>query len=119
MSRRDYTIRLVCAHEGCRETTFTVADTRREEAEVRARYRANPYRCYRHSKPNEVLSAANSELSAVVTAQPREGLPGRMFWDGGSGLISGPGFRAIADDFPPGTRLIVTARIELPEGGAA
>lgn len=33
---------------------------------------------------------------------------------GTSGLVSGPGFRADAADFPPGTRLTVTARLELP-----
>lgn len=33
---------------------------------------------------------------------------------GHSGLVAGPGFRADASDFPPGTRLTVTARLELP-----
>ncbi|MFI5753104.1 hypothetical protein ACIBBE_46580 [Streptomyces sp. NPDC051644] len=33
---------------------------------------------------------------------------------GDSGLVSGPGFHADAADFPPGTRLTVTARLELP-----
>ncbi|WP_186268080.1 hypothetical protein [Burkholderia gladioli] len=31
------------------------------------------------------------------------------------GAVSGPGFLAYAADLPPGTKLIVTARIELPE----
>ncbi|MBM4575569.1 hypothetical protein GS415_03990 [Rhodococcus hoagii] len=77
MSRREYTIRLVCAHEGCGQYTFTVADTRREEAEVRARYRANPYRCYRHSKPDEVLSANNPERQEVLVSVEK---PHGKFW---------------------------------------
>lgn len=38
-----------------------------------------------------------------------------LFWDDGSGFTHGTGYKAYADDFPPGTRLIITARIELPE----
>lgn len=34
---------------------------------------------------------------------------------GTQGIAVGPGFQALADDFPPGTRLVVTARVELPE----
>jgi hypothetical protein len=33
---------------------------------------------------------------------------------GGSGLLHGPGFIATATEFPEGTRLIVTAQIEMP-----
>jgi hypothetical protein len=33
---------------------------------------------------------------------------------GSDGQVSGPGFVADAKDFPPGTRLTVTARVELP-----
>jgi hypothetical protein len=29
------------------------------------------------------------------------------------GLVSGPGFRVYADDWPPGTRLVVSAQIEV------
>jgi len=39
---------------------------------------------------------------------------GRYF--GNFGFVSGPGFKAYAKDFPPGARLIITARIELPSG---
>lgn len=50
----------------------------------------------------------------------REFLPG-LFWMGegySSGRISGPGFKAWADDFPEGTRLTITARIEVPDAPA-
>lgn len=50
--------------------------------------------------------------------EPKEFLDG-LFWipEGGttgSGFTHGPGYKAFADDFPEGTRLIVTAWIELP-----
>ncbi|MFK5282653.1 hypothetical protein ACI3PL_24120, partial [Lacticaseibacillus paracasei] len=37
-----------------------------------------------------------------------------MYWDSGSEFAHGPGFKAWAADFPEGTRLIVTVRIETP-----
>jgi hypothetical protein len=113
MSRRVYTINLQCAEPGCRERSFTEADTLREEREVRARYAKNPYRCYRHDQPDEVLSLTNTETTATLTVEQKSS--GR-YW-GNCGIEHGPGFRAIAKDFPPGTKLIVTARIELPESG--
>jgi hypothetical protein len=127
MSRRVYTINLQCAEPGCREWSFAEAETIREEREIRARYAKNPYRCFRHTKTNEVLSADNPETTKTLVVEEKfytdyrgnEKLLGLYF--GHSGIEHGPGFRAIAKDFPPGTKLIVTARIEMPEteGGAA
>lgn len=56
---------------------------------------------------------------SYFATKPEEFLPG-LFWltEGGahgSGFTHGPGFKAHADDFPEGTRLTVTTRIELPE----
>ena len=124
MSRREYTIRLICANEGCRETSFAVADTRREEDEIRSRYARNPYRCTRHMNPDKVLSPDNRELTSVAIAGPSKKYPEltQLYWDGDefltSGLTTGPGFKAFAGDFPAGTKLIVTARIELPEAAS-
>ena len=127
MSRREYTIRLACTFEGCKERSFTTATTRREETEIRQQYQRSPYRCVRHTEPDEVLSADNLERTTTVTAgkvvaRPLPGidLPGEvryldgLSWSSGSGFTYGPGFKAYASDFPPGTKLIVTARIELP-----
>lgn len=110
MSRREYTIRLVCAHEGCKDNSFTTATSRREEDEIRARYRKFPYRCVRHTNPDEVLSVENPERITAIISDER---PHGTFW-GNFGFVAGPGFKAYARDFPPGTKLIVTARIELP-----
>ena len=112
MSRRERFIHLHCDFAGCAERSFTTATSQREEAEVRRRYRDHPYRCFRHRQPDEVLSVDSPEKTAVLTATSKTH---GTYWGDGSGLVSGPGFKAIASDFPPGTRLVVTARIELSE----
>lgn len=127
MSRREYTIRLACTFEGCKERSFTTATTRREETEIRQQYQHSPYRCVRHTNPDEVLSADNPERTTTIVAQKVEATPIRgldkpgevryldgLFWDKRTGFTYGSGFKAYASDFPPGTKLIVTARIELP-----
>lgn len=77
-------------------------------------------------QPGEWLTAASGETTTVLEVAPRYrdvdgqslyvgrfwGMPGTV---GTRGVVSGPGFRALADEFQPGTRLIVTARLELPE----
>ncbi|MEU1800838.1 hypothetical protein [Streptomyces sp. NPDC019937] len=122
---RRRTLTRVCTHAGCAERGFVEYTSRRDLEHI-----SRDWKCLRHSKPNEVLSAGNPETTAVLTLHPsyidgyRHGDPPRLlgfFWGpegaekGSSGVESGPGFRAIAADFPPGTRLIITARIELPE----
>jgi len=124
MSRRR-TLTRTCSHTGCTERSFVEYTARRDLENV-----SPTWKCHRHNKPNEILSADNPETTAVLTLHPsyidgyRHEDPPRLvgyFWGpedaekGHSGIESGPGFRAIAKDFPPGTRLIVTARIELPD----
>lgn len=127
MASHTYTIQLNCAENGCGEWSFFGASTRAEEREIREQYAKHPYRCFRHRRPNEVLSAANVETTKTLVVEERlyrnyrgEQKPLGFFWTDGSqgsgnGVSFGPGFRAIAKDFPPGTTLIVTARIVLPE----
>lgn len=121
MPRREYRSTVRCAAEGCRETTFYIYDTRRDEAEGIALRNKWPWKCYRHSKPEEVLGEHNrvSEVVLTRTRRPGDLWVNEAFWlsdgDRWNGLSSGPGFRAFAKDFPLGTRLVVTARIEYPE----
>lgn len=121
MARKSYDIRLVCAESGCNYTTYTTADTRREETDIRRRYAEKPYRCVRHTHPEEVLSDTNRERSTVMVAGKSEKYPhlDNLYWGRGSGFVSGPGFKAYAEDFPEGTKLIISARIELPEAGGS
>lgn len=127
MSRREYVSRFPCAEPGCTERSYYVADTRREQQKTYADQQKRPWRCIRHTAKSEVLSPDNLERVTVMTADRLRQSPDRrrpdeeppfldgLFWGGGSGFQHGPGFKAWAKDFPPGTRLIVTARIELPE----
>lgn len=112
-----------CTHPGCTEHSHIEYTAHHELAGI------NPiWKCPRHAQPDRVLSADNPETTAVLVLQPsyvtrwRGDAPELVghFWGtegtgkGFSSIESGPGFRADASDFPPGTRLIITARIELP-----
>lgn len=64
-----------------------------------------------------MLSADNPRRETVlISHEETYGL----FWraegqeKGGNGFVFGNGFKAFAKDFPAGTRLTVTARVELP-----
>jgi hypothetical protein len=141
MARRRVTSRVNCAKPGCREMAHFEYDSQRERAESERRRLEFPWRCYRHSAEEEVLSAENPVRETVLTvAQPRNPRYERdlddyrravargsdfarepsefydfLSWEGASGgIVSGPGFRAIAKDFPAGTRLVVTVRVEIP-----
>ncbi|MGW9196070.1 hypothetical protein [Micromonospora chersina] len=116
-----------CAKPGCGERAHFEYDSQRERAESEKFRKGHPWRCYRHTNEDEVLSPGNPERATVLTAVTVEhsgrALPG-LSWraegeTSGSGFVSGPGFKAIASDLPSGTRLIVTARIELPEADLA
>ena len=110
--KREYLLQFRCAHEGCAERTTYRYDTlrdRKDSYEAR-HYEKDGWRCIRHSKPNDVLSESNQETHFEVVS--REEPHGRFF--GHSGFVHGPGFKLFANDFPAGTKLVVTARIELP-----
>jgi hypothetical protein len=108
--------------------SFLEFDSLRDRAEHVKKY-GTAWSCTRHDKPNEVLSTANpvTERVLIASTSPYESVHGTrtlpdLFWFGagpltGSGLCTGPGFKAFASDFPEGTRLIITARIEPPNGG--
>lgn len=110
--RRRPTATVHCAHPGCRESGFFEYDTLAERREGSAR-RAS-WKCSRHLAPEEILSGNCLSLEKTMVVQGHPGAPGNYF-DGRSGFASGPGFKVWADDFPSGTKLIVTARIELPK----
>ncbi len=109
MSRRSQNVYAVCTHPGCIESAFRQCDNR---AEMSAAYRwKESYLCLRHSNPQKVLGVGNEAIeTTLVSIDKSYG----KFWDGTSGFLSGPGFMAYAEDFPPGTKLIITARIEPP-----
>jgi hypothetical protein len=130
--RREYYSSPQCAHDGCTERAHCVFATRKEQREAWQRQQEAPWRCARHRRPTEVLSADAPVCEHALVLVERtyesrnwqtgevEAKPLGLFWapegseKGGSGFTYGPGFRAFAEDFPAGTRLVVTARIELP-----
>ncbi|MBM0279673.1 endonuclease VII domain-containing protein [Micromonospora tarensis] len=123
MLRRRVTATVRCTKSGCGETAHYEYDSQRDRREADRWRKDHPWRCYRHTNEDEVLSATNAERTTVLTAVKVDyghgPLPG-LSWraegaSSGGGLVSGPGFKAIASDLPEGARLIVTARIELPE----
>lgn len=111
MAKREYKLTKRCAHEGCTEIGRWTYETVRD---LQTSFEnKNEYRCVRHSSPNSVLGSSNTTTEKILLNKSMEGLPG-LYWDGYSGFIFGPGFKAFANDFPEGTRLVVTARIEFP-----
>lgn len=122
---RERTTTIRCAETGCTETNTYAYTSQREYGEIYTRQRDKPWKCTRHNKPDEVLRLDNPEITAIFTADkllygnPPTLLPS-LYWRSESGvanssLMSGPGFKAHTSDFPEGTRVIVTARVEIPD----
>lgn len=111
MARREYKLQKRCAHEGCVEIGRWTYETARDLAA--SHEQRNVYRCVRHTDPGSVLGDGNQAIEKVLTCAASDKAPG-LYWDGRSGFVNGPGFKAWASDFPEGTRLIVTVRIEMP-----
>lgn len=114
MANREWPLRYQCKHEGCPETvTYRYSTQRdlRESWQLRNYGAGKGWLCLRHSNPDRVLSATNPETRFEAVSEEKGN--GRYF-PGGQGLMTGPGFLLYANDLPAGTKLIVTARIELP-----
>lgn len=124
MSPRRRTFTRPCSGPGrCTETSVIEYTALRELDHL-----PREWKCPRHAAPDEWMTRANRETVAVLELQPRYLEPTRAgeerrllgyFWGPpgqrpSQGSVSGPGFRALADNFPPGTLLTVTATISLP-----
>ncbi|MGA1853006.1 hypothetical protein VH570_19415 [Sphingobium sp. HT1-2] len=112
MARREWPLRFVCGQEGCTESANYRYQTKRDlmESFELKHYSNGRWRCIRHARPKEVLSADNRETRIEMTVDQKP--HGRYF--GSSGFLHGPGFKAFADDFPAGTKIIVSATLILP-----
>lgn len=120
MARRGGTARFRCAQADCTEHAVYDYSSRADYDRLAEDKRKHPWRCTRHRNPEELLGAENLTTTKVLVATPSDRVDSdALFWhDGnrlGSGLTYGDGYKAFASDFPPGTRLVITARIELPE----
>lgn len=118
MSKPRHTLYRRCEYEGCGDTGIVECSSAKE----RLSELAKPYRCAKHAEPSRLLTTKDRTKRMVLIAQ-------RACWDAnnskglfwgeqsghlGSGYVFGPGFCADANDFPIGTRLVVTATIEEP-----
>lgn len=113
MPKREWPLRFKCAHDGCTESVTYRYETRRDMVSSweAKHYSGGRWKCLRHSEPERVLSASNPQTRFEIVSDQRD--YGRFF--GHFGVVTGPGFLCYAADLPAGTKLIVTARIELPD----
>ena len=112
MARREYPLRFECSNPGCKESVNYRYDTRRDltnSFELK-NFSGGRWKCLRHKDPDRVLSSDNLATEQTLVCEQTE--YGRYF--GGQGIVIGPGFLAYAKDLPVGTKLIISARIELP-----
>lgn len=130
MARRGGTHQVRCKEEsGCREFALISYGSQRELRETLDQSFYKNYKCTRHRNPERVLGPENTAVQAVLIATDhwlppmREGAEPRYvgrFWypEGkttGSGFNHSEAHKAYADDFPAGTRLVITAYVETPE----
>ena len=115
MARRGYDTSVTCSHPGCAQRDRYHFDTRVDMDRHFLREPREKHKCIRHSRPDDVLTVDNRVRVDVVTnIETDHG----KYWGKEkpfSGFTSGPGFRAFADDFPPGTKIRVTTELILPD----
>src|SRR5690606_32241587 len=91
MARREYVSRFPCAETGCTERSYYVDTTRREQQQTYANQQRKPWRCYRHSGANTLLSLDNPERVAVMTAErvqtDRGNVLPTLYWDGAVDVV--------------------------------
>lgn len=114
MARRTYQLNLHCPAKGCiSRPTFYEYTNRRDYLEGVQRHPGGTSPCTRHMRPDEVLSTDAPERTTSFVSKG-----GYWHDENSERRVStsgfGPGFKAYAEDFREGTRLVVTARIELP-----
>lgn len=138
MPRGRHRLSIRCAGQPCGETRDREFPTVAEYYQAVREQKADPWKCARHAKPDEWLRPGNEATAITLVARrvphrvrdrsTPEGwrddgyLPGLYWWAEGaeratSGYVSGPGFTALAREFPEGTRLVIEARILGPETG--
>lgn len=106
------TTRAICHFPGCSKSNVWEFDSRKE---ARAHFpKEQEWRCARHDALAIVLSPSVVEHSNTLVSKRSE--HGRLYW-GILGFIAGQGWRAWCDDFPEGTKITTTVKIELPHAG--
>jgi hypothetical protein len=120
VARREYPATFQCAQPACGERVRYEYETRGDHDKASRRNAEHPWKCSRHADPDANLRPDNTSTERVlISGRGRDGKA--LYWrqagaPAGSGFSVeyGPGFCAYAADFPEGTRLTITARIEMP-----
>lgn len=100
-----------CAEPGCTEHGRYEYTSRKDYDRIYKTYGIN-WRCHRHTNKSSWLTPEHLSNEVTLTVDER---PYGRFWTGiENGYAHGTGFNAYADEFPPGTKLIVSVRVELP-----
>lgn len=100
-----------CVEPGCAEYGHFSYDTQRDAREPRTVKYRSEWRCVRHSGMDRMLSPENRVRTKTMEVLEKNG---KNYWNGTFGFVSGDGYKAFANDFPVGTKLTITATIELP-----
>lgn len=120
---------ITCHTDGCRKTTSFAYDSQREAKELLRTHYYTTWKCPRHSNPERYLTQDNPANQVVLVAtdgyytnyKGEEKRTGRYWYPQGATTGSGNAVEfsaahyADAENFPPGTRLVITAYTETPE----
>lgn len=112
MRRREYYLNLRCHHEGCKETSFYSYSTQRDYREAVKGGQDRNWMCTRHSD-DRLLTTEKLEASKEMTVTFDEKLQ-KKFFDGRNGFNHGASWKAFAEDFPIGTKIIESIKVILP-----
>ena|SRR5690606_19499113 len=117
MAKRENYYKVKCTHEGCNEVGIYNYSSQRELKQLCEKYNKN-WTCVRHSDPEEVLSIDNKITTEVLIVKKHNGF---NYWQKEknigteklqSGFQYGNGYKAYANDFEEGTKLIITAELK-------
>ena len=100
-----------CATQPCSERARFEYTSNTEYARL-YREHEGKWKCMKHARPEEWLSAENPVRETILTVEQKS--YGRFWKELHNGYARGPGFSILADDVPEGTKLVVTARLVLP-----
>lgn len=110
-------IRIHCGQQNCHAITIYEVDNLKEQSRILREEGHGKWKCIKHSDLEELLNLNRLQTTKIFKAiqSPRHPDLTQLFWNGSFGLQFGPGFKAFANDFPPGTILKITAEIILPK----
>lgn len=110
-----YHLRFNCKYPGCEEWGSYGYSTKKEYNEAVKRQTGINWKCIRHSD-DRLLTLEKRSSTVTIIAGKSKKYPklSKLFWNDQSGFAYGNSWKAFADDFPEGTKIIETVKIILP-----